>query len=165
MPNQGYPLWRCLEQFESEHLREIKMPSALLLQTSAFGVQCCQSKFNYFGTLNQECGSFLNSKGYSARVVCEWLMDVCPCVPRRTWPVGNRTLGNDIMGLVPDDRLYLSEVALTHGCHSTDHGFSASVRRINQVVVVNVGARPFNLWLWDAYCFAQLREPSFPKSR
>ncbi|CAJ1361479.1 unnamed protein product, partial [Effrenium voratum] len=35
-----------------------------------------QKRFNYYGLFKEEFGTFLNCKGYNARVVSEWLMEV-----------------------------------------------------------------------------------------
>lgn len=74
-----------------------------------------QKRFNYYGLFKEEFGTFLNCKGYNARVVSEWLMEVLNRVALRDWPLEPRTLnGHNIQYY--DDRLHLCRTALNHDC-------------------------------------------------
>ena len=53
-------------------------------------------------------GYYLTSKGYNARVLCEWLMDTFVAVNAR--PEAFPTL-------VPDPRAHVAESTLTFGCN------------------------------------------------
>ena len=79
-------------------------------------VGCSQKKFNLNGIYTEEYGAFMNSKGYNARVLAEWLCDVLMRVRTRNWPdrAVNRTLGR-YLDIEDDERSWMAEVAMTLG--------------------------------------------------
>lgn len=85
------PLHRAFESFTSWRKRE--------------KVQCSQKRFSVGGFVKDEYGYFLNSKGYNARILSEWLMDEVKGVNSRPLQAG----------LVPDARARTVETALNLG--------------------------------------------------
>lgn len=79
-------------------------------------IACSQKKFNYYGIFNESYGTFLNLKGFNARVVGAWLLDVCERLVRSDWPVPGspRTLGKHAIHFW-DERLHLCHCALSLG--------------------------------------------------
>ena len=60
-----------------------------------------QRRFNYWNLFREEFGAYLNSKGYNSRILSSWLEHELEAA-----------LANPPPNIVPDERLYLSLVAL-----------------------------------------------------
>ena len=69
---------------------------------SVHKVPSSQKRFTYWMIFRDEYGSYFNTKGYNARVVCLWLQDVLA-----------RAQSNPPLGLLPDPRLYACFVAVS----------------------------------------------------
>ena len=83
-------------------------------------IQCSHKRFSFNGLFNEQYGTLLNSKGFNARVLSEWICDVLRRVRLQDWPPREhgRTLGL-CRDLHEDDRSYIAEVALNLGCLSS----------------------------------------------
>lgn len=67
-------------------------------------VSCSQKRFKFRMLVRDEYGFCLNAKGYNARVIAEWLLfKLCDIQ------------SNPVVGMVPDDRADLCEIAMKPG--------------------------------------------------
>ena len=67
-------------------------------------VSCSQKRFKFRMLVRNEYGFCLNAKGYNARVIAEWLLfKLCDIQ------------SNPVVGMVPDDRADLCEIAMKPG--------------------------------------------------
>ena len=74
----------------------------------AHKIPSSQRKFSYWCLFKDEYGTYLNSKGFNSRVISAWLEDLL-----------ERVVNGSQAGLIPDQRAYLSLVALNPSLDQT----------------------------------------------
>ena len=76
-------------------------------------ISCSVKRFNYYGLFTDTYGTFMNQKGHNARVISEWLLELCTRVRQMDFPsqASGRVLGKYPI-LFQDERMHMSECAL-----------------------------------------------------